>query len=62
MGKAVIDPEIERLLCKLIKAKQKQPVLDSINTEIERRQLAAEYRVLEAWEKVLNVESYVEQQ
>ena len=62
MGKAVIDPEIERLLSKLIKAKQKQPVLDSINTEIERRQLAAEYRVLEAWEKVSNVESYVEQQ
>ncbi|MEC7924492.1 MAG: hypothetical protein VYB80_04655 [Actinomycetota bacterium] len=56
----MIDPFIDRLLCRLINAKQKQPVLDVIHGEIERRQLAAELRVKDAWLKASNVESYVE--
>ena len=56
----MIDPSIDRLLCRLIKARQKQPVLDIIHGEIERRQTEAELRVKDAYLKASNVESYVE--
>ena len=56
----MIDPTIDRLLCKLIKTEHKQTILDIIHGEIEHRQMEAELRVKDAYLKASNVESYVE--
>ena len=50
-GGNVIEPGIEKLLDQLFKASQKQVVLDALDEEIHRRQVAAENRVHNAWVK-----------
>ena len=50
-GVKVVDPKIDQLLNKLFKAEQKQPVLNALHEEISLRQIKAESRICEAWEK-----------
>ena len=47
----MIEPGIEKLLDQLFKASQKQVVLDALDEEIHRRQVAADNRVHNAWVK-----------
>ena len=51
-GGKVIEPKIDKLLGQLFKAKQKQAVLDALYEEMYLRQLAAEFRIQTALEKV----------